>query len=148
MSKDTRSELLQYIEANATLHELATFATDVRERKDATDNLLRDLGISRVESNTQRPLGTPAPFDTKAQFEARINAGPAALAAADEEAATAERADVSPGKSNIVKIGSATTDQIMKILRAGDQPAPAFAEHCKLLWSRHQIKFDGSLYYL
>lgn len=64
------------------------------------------------------------------------------------EETPAERPNVSPGKPLISKIGTATTAEITKILNIGQQPPAKFKEHLKLLWSRGEVCFDGSEYYL
>lgn len=57
------------------------------------------------------------------------------------------RPNVDPGKPSITKIGGSTRDEILTRLRDGLQPAAKFTEHCKLLWSRGEIKFDGESWY-
>lgn len=61
---------------------------------------------------------------------------------------TVERKNVSPGKPLIGKIGTDTKEGILNTLKQGEQPAKKYAEHCKLLWARGEIKFDGQGYYL
>lgn len=58
------------------------------------------------------------------------------------------RKNVSPGVSTITKIGSGTKEELLSGLKAGRQPAAKYSEHMKLLWSRHEVKFDGEEYYI
>lgn len=60
----------------------------------------------------------------------------------------ASRKDVSPGTPAIGKIGSTTKDTLLDLLKQGIQPNSKWSEHLKLLWLRHEIKFDGKEYYL
>jgi len=59
-----------------------------------------------------------------------------------------KRSNVSPGKSSITKIGSATKEDLMTLLQANKQPAMKYEEHLKLLWERGEVKFDGEGWYL
>lgn len=59
-----------------------------------------------------------------------------------------ERKNFSPGVSKISKIGSSTREALLDTLESGLQPDKKWSEHLKLLWSRHEIKFDGKEYYL
>lgn len=143
MSREARAQLFEYLEANATLEELASAANSIKQRKAHTAALLRDMGINLlasdlkdVKEDARKPIAAP-------KAEAEVYDKPE-----DPSEAKTDRKDISPGKPSIVKIGSATTEQIMRSLRDSKQPAAAFTEHCKLLWSRHQIKFDGHEYYL
>lgn len=61
---------------------------------------------------------------------------------------TIERKNVSPGAPSIGKIGTGTKDEILLLLRNGVQPPKKFTEHAKLLWSRNEVQFDGSTYFL
>lgn len=58
------------------------------------------------------------------------------------------RMNVSPGEPSIGKIGENAKAFILESLAANQQPGPKYGEHCKLLWSRHAIKFDGTDYYI
>lgn len=58
------------------------------------------------------------------------------------------RKNVSPGTPSIGKIGTNTKEEILKLLQMGVQPPAKYTEHLKLLWSRHEIKFDGAFYYI
>ena len=59
------------------------------------------------------------------------------------------RRNTDPGPPSITKIGSGTKEALLADLKAGRQPDHAkFSEHLKLLWSRHEIKFDGELFYV
>lgn len=74
---------------------------------------------------------------------------PIAKAVPPEEIEPVIRSNVSPGKPAITKIGSETKASILGgLANNGIQPSAKFAEHCKLLWSRGEIKFDGKEYYL
>ena len=59
-----------------------------------------------------------------------------------------ERKNVNPGTPLIGKIGTKTKDEIMALLKAGTQPPNKFDEHLKLLWSRGEVQFDGTSYFL
>lgn len=59
-----------------------------------------------------------------------------------------ERQNVSPGEPTISKIGAVAKHEVLAFLQLNVQPAVKFSEHCKLLWSRGEIKFDGKDYYL
>lgn len=69
-----------------------------------------------------------------------------------QEASTApvetDRPNVNPGAPLIGKIGSTAKEEIFKMLDQGLQPPAKYKEHCKLLWSRDEIKFDGERWYL
>jgi len=58
----------------------------------------------------------------------------------------APRKDVSPGPSSIGKIGTKTKDMLFEVLKTGAQPEKKWNEHMKLLWQRHEVKFDGGYY--
>ena len=58
------------------------------------------------------------------------------------------RANVSPGTPLIGKIGTATKEELLKLLGQGICPAKKYAEHLKLLWSRNEVKYDGEVFYL
>ncbi len=58
----------------------------------------------------------------------------------------APRKDVSPGPSSIGKIGTKTKEALFEVLKDGTQPSDKWSEHLKLLWQRHEIKFDGEYY--
>ena len=58
------------------------------------------------------------------------------------------RKNVSPGAPNITKIGAKSTQEIIYALSHGLQVPERFTEHLKLLWSRGEVKFDGTDYYL
>lgn len=61
----------------------------------------------------------------------------------------AERPNVDPGKSSITRIGAGTLVEIVgAYLNKGVQPPAKYTEHCKLLWSRGEIKFDGKEWYV
>jgi len=63
--------------------------------------------------------------------------------------ASVERKNVSPGTPLISKIGSNTKEELLKMLLTADmQPHAKYKEHLKLLWSRGEVKFDGTTYYL
>lgn len=53
------------------------------------------------------------------------------------------RRNINPGVSTITKIGSDTKAGILTSIADGCQPHKKFEEHCKLLWERGEIKFDG-----
>lgn len=69
-------------------------------------------------------------------------------AAESAEPTDEKRKNISPGASSITKIGSKTKETIFGYLHAGQQPGNPYAEHMKLLWSRGEVKFDGTDYYL
>lgn len=60
--------------------------------------------------------------------------------------------NINPGPSGISKIGTSTKEWIIGELRQSSQPGDHFGtkyeDHLKLLWARHEIKFDGALYYI
>lgn len=58
------------------------------------------------------------------------------------------RINISPGPSSLSRIGAATLAEILALVRAGQQPPAKYAEHCKLLWARGEVNFDGTVYYL
>lgn len=64
----------------------------------------------------------------------------------------APRIDVSPGTPTIGKIGTKTKDWIIEELkvqaRVPEHFGTKYEEHLKLLWLRHEIKFDGEKYYV
>ncbi len=64
------------------------------------------------------------------------------------EAAPNKRKDISPGPSSIGKIGTKTKEALFEGLKDGTQPSDKWSEHLKLLWQRHEVKFDGKEYYL
>jgi hypothetical protein len=59
-----------------------------------------------------------------------------------------QRANVSPGTSTLSRTGAIAVAEILRALNADQQPPAKYTEHCKLLWSRGELKFDGTLYYL
>ena len=59
-----------------------------------------------------------------------------------------KRKNVNPGAPTIGKIGSGTKEQLLGMLSEGHQPQQKWSEHMKLLWSRGEVKFDGSEFYL
>jgi hypothetical protein len=56
--------------------------------------------------------------------------------------------NVSPGDPAISKMGAATKEHVLKLLKQGEQPPAAYAEHLKLMWARGEVKYDGTIYYL
>lgn len=58
------------------------------------------------------------------------------------------RKNTSPGIATITKIGSNTLEQIVGMLKDGNQPPEKYSEHLKLLWSRGKVKYDGEVFYL
>lgn len=58
------------------------------------------------------------------------------------------RTNVSPGESQIGKIGGATKEGLLQNLRDGVPIPSKYDEHMKLLWARNEVKFDGEEYYL
>ncbi len=59
------------------------------------------------------------------------------------------RANVSPGEPTIGKIGADSKALILSELSTGTiQPHAKYVEHCKLLWKRGEVKYDGKEYYL
>lgn len=60
---------------------------------------------------------------------------------------TPDRPNVDPGKSTIIKIGAKSKDEIFVRLKNGAS-LDRFSEHLKLLWSRGEVKFDGTRYYV
>lgn len=63
----------------------------------------------------------------------------------------APRIDISPGPPTIGKIGTKTKDWIIGELktkpRVPEHFGTKYEEHLKLLWLRHEIKFDGKEYF-
>ena len=59
-----------------------------------------------------------------------------------------KRENIDPGAPSIGKIGSGTKEQLLGMLAEGYQPPAKWAEHMKLLWSRGEIKYDGTYYYV
>ena len=62
------------------------------------------------------------------------------------KAVEAERANFSPGTPTITKIGSNTLEQIVGMLKDGNQPPEKYSEHLKLLWNHGKVRFDGEFY--
>ena len=62
------------------------------------------------------------------------------------------RENKSPGAPTTTKIGSAAKEYILEALALSDKTleeiGPRYSEHLKLLWSRREVKFDGTRYYL
>lgn len=65
-----------------------------------------------------------------------------------EQPEPAEPVNTSPGISTITRIGNTAREEIIAQLRDGRQPHAKYEEHCKLLWERGEIKFDGKEFYL
>ena len=59
-----------------------------------------------------------------------------------------ERKNTSPGIATITKIGSNTLEQIVGMLKDGNQPPEKYSEHLRLLWARGKVKYDGEVFYL
>ena len=70
------------------------------------------------------------------------------VAQAAEPETPVVRKNVSPGSPAITRIGANTTGEILQTVKAGNQPSSKYVEHCKLLWERGAIKFDGKEWYL
>lgn len=106
----------------------------------APDSVLTDAMLAfdaiRNKIATVRKLVSPSPEETPA---------PAAEAASQGKPT---RRNINPGVSSITKIGSNTKADILAAVADGMQPAAKFEEHCKLLWERGEIKFDGQEWYL
>ena len=65
----------------------------------------------------------------------------------DSKQARNERKNVSPGEPAIGKIGTATQDLILDMLKGTEKvPQPKYTEHLKLLWKRGVVKYDGEYY--
>lgn len=60
----------------------------------------------------------------------------------------AERPNVDPGKPNVIRIGGSNRSMLLDRISNGSQPPVEFTEHCKLLWSRGEIRFDGESWYV
>lgn len=60
----------------------------------------------------------------------------------------AERKNITPGEPTIGKIGATAKDEIIKVLDQGGTLNTRYTEHCKLLWKRGEIKYDGKEFYL
>ena len=88
--------------------------------------------------------------DTAQSFSERHGTTPEGSAAVQPVSSgrSTERPNLDPGKPSITKIGGSTRDEILTRVRDNLQPNPKFTEHCKLLWSRGEIKFDGKEWYL
>ena len=57
------------------------------------------------------------------------------------------RKNINPGEPSIGKIGANTKEEIMRLLKIGTRPQK-YIEHLKLLWSRGEVGFDGTDYYI
>lgn len=66
--------------------------------------------------------------------------------------ATKPRQNVSPGASTISRISTRARNELLDAVGKGVELTPkqkeVFGEHLKLLWSRGEVKFDGTVYYL
>lgn len=106
----------------------------------APDSVLTDAMLAfdaiRNKIATVRKLVSPSPEETPA---------PAAEAAPQGKPT---RRNINPGVSAITRIGGPTRVQVLGYLDSGMQPPAKFEEHCKLLWERGEVKFDGQEYYL
>lgn len=106
----------------------------------APDSVLADAMLAfdaiRNKIVAVRKLASPSPEETPA---------PTAEVAPQGKPT---RRNINPGVSSITKIGSNTKADILAAVADGMQPAAKFEEHCKLLWERGEIKFDGREYYL
>ena len=140
--------ILSESERAALLHSL-TDAPDevlidaVRQRKDWMKNIkssfdeVRNFVGMKVTESSKPPISTPPLTQKSEESKAMLDVVKTA------------RANKTPGASSITKIGSKTKDEIIGVLKAGRQPNhDKYGEHLKLLWSRGEIKFDGSAYYL
>ena len=97
---------------------------DVKDAQDVIARLSRPKNwTDMVETKTSEPksASTPAP---------------------------APRLNVSPGESKLTKIGGETREMLLKLIKDNEQPAEKWIEHCRLLWSRNEIKFDGMVFYV
>lgn len=111
----------------------------LRQLQLAPDSVLADAMLAfeaiRVKTIEVRKLAeTPVVLG----FDAAIP-GTEKTVVADET----PRRNLNPGVSSITKIGSNTKADILAAVADGRQPAAKFEEHCKLLWERGEIKFDG-----
>lgn len=81
----------------------------------------------------------------------RVQDEPAKVLSAFDEASV-ERKNVTPGQVTTTKIGTKTTDWVLKELTVTDRTPEHFGTknlaNLALLWSRGVIKFDGTLFYL
>ena len=107
---------------------------------------------NRGKLTTFRVQDAPDAVYGAAELLAASGVKPEAQAAPD--VVKVPRPNVSPGVPLITKIGSNTKEYILNELKASGAPRTLehfglkYAEHLKLLWSRGEIKFDGSEYYL
>ena len=90
-----------------------------------------------------RVIEAPAPRFAASAPPPPVNSVPPA-----SEAAPDKRKDVNPGPSSIGKIGTKTKDMLFEVLKTGAQPEKKWDEHMKLLWQRHEVKWDTKEYYL
>ncbi len=86
-----------------------------------------------------RVIEAPAPRLAASAPPPPVNSVPLASEAAP-------RKDISPGPSSIGKIGTKTKEALFEVLKTGVQPDKKWDEHMKLLWQRHEVKFDGEYY--
>jgi len=91
------------------------------------------VGLRIVEAPAPRFAASAPPPPVKSDMPA-------------SEAAPNKRKDISPGPSSIGKIGTKTKEALFEVLKDGTQPSNKWNEHLKLLWQRHEVKFDGEYY--
>jgi hypothetical protein len=138
MEQAIKDRLIKLISEHSTDEELLGFAVEVRDRiqrnRDTTKNLANTMGFSSLN-------GTPT-------GQSGVGAVREPLPATPKPSPDVERKNVSPGLPSITKIGENAKINILGGLKSGRQPGLKYAEHCKLLWQRKLLKFDGTSYYL
>ncbi len=143
-------QILSTIERDALIKTLSTAPDElllnaVQHVKDWRTGIQRDMkelqsfvGLRVIEAQPAKYSGTgvAAPVTERPEPAASV-------------AAPASRTDKSPGPSGIGKIGTTTKEMLLAILGKGEQPTKGrWDEHLKLLWQRHEIKYDGNEYYV
>lgn len=66
----------------------------------------------------------------------------------NDGAISAPRPNNTPGEPIITKIGNSAKSEILAMLGKGEQPHSKYGEHCRLLWKRGEVKYDGKEFFL
>ena len=69
------------------------------------------------------------------------------LAVSDDDSKPAARPNINPGESKMKRLSGQAYNFVIVQLGLGKQPE-GYAEHLKLLWTRGEVKFDGSNWYI
>ncbi len=120
---------------NTWVDQIEQVKTDTKARDARLDKIMGSSGAAAEQSGSDdgaTGAPRPDPHDTEDRNPNRNGIRP----------------NISPGEPSIGKIGADAKQAVYNLVTDGEPIPKKYAEHCKLLWKRGEIKFDGTEYYL